>query len=428
MIRLNLAPPMHQLLAGELLPEGPVVLSLGMGLESTAILARWLLDPSSRPFELSRLVVMVAHTGDEWAETYTLTERHVLPLLAEHGVRFIQCARTGQGTRAADCVILDDSRAPAQLLHADPRVFPLSAEWRRAGTIQPSGGTRKCSIKAKGWPLDFAQRALLAELDASAYTHVLGFNAQELGRVRKDASYGGLDGVERSTWYPLLDWGWGRDECTEYLLGALGVDWPKSCCVQCPFAGQGAERGCMEARYRAQPDQAAFVADLELAALAFNPRMALYGERAMSAGLTDEARELLDARRAAGTWGVWRVRRAWNGSATPPRALELVTEHADQATAEAALRQRQPGAVRDGHGILRAMLAGRPKDRAEGGTYGLEEAWVVAPSTAGSTKVNVAFANASARLGETARAADVLGRALAHLASPPTSPGQLPLF
>lgn len=46
-----------------------VVMSYGMGVDSTAILLRWLIEPASRDFDLKDLVVVTAHTGDEFEQT-----------------------------------------------------------------------------------------------------------------------------------------------------------------------------------------------------------------------------------------------------------------------------------------------------------------------------------------------------------------------
>jgi hypothetical protein len=56
-----------------------VVLSLGMGVDSTAILVRWLTDPASRDSALSDLTVLVSQVGDEYPDTYNQIERVVLP-------------------------------------------------------------------------------------------------------------------------------------------------------------------------------------------------------------------------------------------------------------------------------------------------------------------------------------------------------------
>lgn len=71
------------------------ILSWGIGVESTAILVRWLLEPETRPCPLDQLLVLTAQTGDEYEDTRTLCEQHILPLLRKHGVRFVEVARRG---------------------------------------------------------------------------------------------------------------------------------------------------------------------------------------------------------------------------------------------------------------------------------------------------------------------------------------------
>lgn len=88
----------------------PVVLSLGMGVDSVAILTRWIHEPACRDFDLADLVVLTAMTGDEFDATRALMEDRVLPLMRRHGLRYVQLARAGQAT-ACRYVVLDDSRA-----------------------------------------------------------------------------------------------------------------------------------------------------------------------------------------------------------------------------------------------------------------------------------------------------------------------------
>jgi hypothetical protein len=68
------------------------ILSFGLGCES-ALLVRWLFEPESRSCPLSGLVVITAQTGDEYEDTRELVEEHILPLLRQHGVRYVQVAR-----------------------------------------------------------------------------------------------------------------------------------------------------------------------------------------------------------------------------------------------------------------------------------------------------------------------------------------------
>ena len=71
-------------------------------LSTTAILLRWLTDPSSRDFDLCDLVVVTAHTGDEFDETQRDIERVVLPLLRRHRARFLQAGRTQRATTVSE--------------------------------------------------------------------------------------------------------------------------------------------------------------------------------------------------------------------------------------------------------------------------------------------------------------------------------------
>ncbi len=78
-----------------------VIMSYGMGVDSTAILLRWITDPASRDFDLEDLVVITAHTGDEFDQTSGDVEEIVLPLLRRHGIRFVQVGRTQPETTAS---------------------------------------------------------------------------------------------------------------------------------------------------------------------------------------------------------------------------------------------------------------------------------------------------------------------------------------
>jgi len=74
----------HASIQGTLFPEGsetPVVLSYGLGVDSTSILLRWLHDTASWDFALENLVVLTAQTGNEFPDTQRLVERYILPLL-----------------------------------------------------------------------------------------------------------------------------------------------------------------------------------------------------------------------------------------------------------------------------------------------------------------------------------------------------------
>lgn len=162
-----------------------VVMSDGMGVDSTAILLRWLTEPSSRDFDLRDLIVITAHTGDEFEQTVRDVEEVVLPVLRRHGVRFIQVGRTQRKTTASGegVIVLDDSTAPARL---HTHVYRLSDEMLSAGTLPQVGGARVCSIHAKGNCLD----PIIATMTAGRrYRHVVGFESGETARAAKDALF-----------------------------------------------------------------------------------------------------------------------------------------------------------------------------------------------------------------------------------------------
>ncbi|MFI9504188.1 hypothetical protein [Nocardia sp. NPDC052566] len=306
----------------------PVCWSYGMGVESTAGLVRMLIEPSFRPpqlrGDLSNLIVMVAQTGDEWTSTCDLVATHVLPLLSDRKVRFIEVARAGPS--AADgIVVLQDSRSPT-VLHPDPLVdgfYALSAEHRSNGVLPTLGGTRSCSAKAKGMPLD---RWRATHLVQQPYLHAVGFNAEELRRIEKDSSV--TMGGQRHPIYPLHAAGWSRERCQGYLFGLFGVWWPKSCCRQCPFISQ---RGWPEQldRFQAAPAEAFEHLVDEYVAIALNRKSGLFGPgKSLTDRLRRDGAEQVLALAAAALdrcgWAVYRVRRCYSGPANAWRAVETI--------------------------------------------------------------------------------------------------------
>lgn len=277
----------------------PVVLSYGLGVDSSAILLRWLTEPASRDFALDRLIVVTAMTGDEFADTGRLVTTHVLPRLREAGVRFVQLAR--RGPKVDDGVaVLGDTRSPTEV-HLEG-AWKLSDELRAAGTVpQVASGRRTCSIKFKGWPID---TFLAAELGGQSFRHVMGFNADELRRAERDESY---SSERRASEYPLVEWGWGRERCESYLEDMVGEPWLKSACSFCPFS-----RDHHQGRYVDNTEAAADAMLMELSALALNPRSTIFARHSLIEEVTrtnPAATEAYHRRLAASTWAVYEVRR-----------------------------------------------------------------------------------------------------------------------
>ncbi|MFG3438404.1 hypothetical protein ACGF0J_14265 [Nonomuraea sp. NPDC047897] len=309
-----------------------IVFSYGMGLDSTAILLRWLTEPCSRWFDLRDLVVVTAQTGDEWVETAYLVEQHIYPLLARHGVRTVQVARAGR--RQKDGIVtLDDTTHPILCLSSAPGAYRLSDELLQVATVPQSGGVRKCSLKFKGWVLDQAIAEIVGDEE---FVHVVGFEAGEVKRMLKDMPLGLPNRIPS---YPLIEWGWDRATCEQYVLDRLGVVWPKSACVQCPYAFSLAEgRDRTIPRYLANPYEALLGLTMEHLAVAVNPRQGLLaGEQLYDLiASTPGSGPLLDMfeRRLSNLpWAVYDVRRAM--AAKPGdqmargqtyRSLELLVE------------------------------------------------------------------------------------------------------
>lgn len=159
-----------------------------MGLDSTALLLRWILEPQTRDFELDDLALCTSMTGNEFFSTYRDVTQHVLPVLREHNVRFVQIARSQRKTTKAGggVVVLDDSRQPQQL-HIQGQ-YTLADEMLAAGTIPQLGGIRTCSIHSKGECLDPVIAGITA---GNPFRHVIGYESGETNRANKDRLYGG---------------------------------------------------------------------------------------------------------------------------------------------------------------------------------------------------------------------------------------------
>lgn len=312
-----------------------VVLSYGMGVDSSAILARWIAEPESRDFELSELTVLTSQVGDEFPDTGRLVEKYIFPLLRAHGVRFVEVAKA-TNSESDGIALLNDSTSPTEV-HLDGS-YKLSTELRAAGTLPTSGGTRKCSVKFKGFVLD---RWLDEEFGSADFRHVMGFNADEMTRVLRDKSF---SAANRKSEYPLVDWGWGRVKCEEYLAETFGESWKKSCCYFCPFTGN--KKGLPEhlRRWQAHEALAAGALILEHVALALNPRMALYKTKSANSVVAADVDSYgcycsyLDRLDTIDTWAVYRVRRAFRAKGLADRAVTIELK-GTRAEVEAEVRR-----------------------------------------------------------------------------------------
>lgn len=304
----------------------PVILSYGMGVESTTALLRMIQEPDFRPLELendlSNLIVLTAQTGDEFTTVCDLVARFVLPMLREHQIRFVEVARAGP-SEADGIVVLQDTRSP-QRVHPDPEesgYFSLSAENRRNG-VMPQLASRACSAKAKGFPLD-SWRA--REIGSRKYIHAVGFNADEGSRILTDSAV--TLGGNRCPVYPIDMAGLSRQDCEDYLYGRFGVWWPKSCCRQCCFVSKRSWPAHL-ARMRGEPFQSARHVVDEYTTVALNKNSALFGRNgSLAARLRrDGAHEILSIAEEAldqASWALYRVRRIYFAKAVAWRSVDV---------------------------------------------------------------------------------------------------------
>jgi hypothetical protein len=67
------------------------ILNYGLGVESTAILLRGMLEENTQSFDLSELLVLTDQTGCEFEDTKELVETHIFPLMRESEIGSSSC-------------------------------------------------------------------------------------------------------------------------------------------------------------------------------------------------------------------------------------------------------------------------------------------------------------------------------------------------
>ncbi|MEU5281681.1 hypothetical protein AB0G87_35335 [Streptomyces asoensis] len=359
------------------------VINWGLGADSTAYLARMLTDPAAHGIDLERTAVLYMATGSEWPETRMLCEEFMLPLLREHGVRFVQLARNGH-LKSDGFTVLDDSRHPEQLFARGP--WTLWDDLESVGTVPQQAGTRKCSLWAKG---DVGDWWLTQVFGGRPFRQIVGFNADERGRTTKDTANSKVPG--RTGVFPLVSWGWGRQQVEDYLLKRFGVHWPKSYCTFCCFpVSMGALPAHLE-RMRSHPEIAGEVLRLEYTAMSLNPNAKLYGRRTLLE-LFDPAaprdRACLEAfeRELDMPWALYHVRRLFLLSADgEQRPVMRSTERVDLGHPQQ---------------LARRLLSISERHRVEAEhdpVYGRARAWI-RPRTQGRPMAEELFATAPARV------------------------------
>ncbi|MBS1807595.1 MAG: hypothetical protein JST84_05325 [Acidobacteria bacterium] len=348
----------------------PVYLSYGMGVDSTAILLRWILEPESRDFDLSQLTVMTAMTGDEFGDTKRFVQKYILPLLRQHKIRYVQVSRTGQ-SQSDGITVLSDSRETRRMQMRGP--YTLFDELALAGTVPNFGGEHRCSLKFKAWVLT---EWMKTEIGSNPCRHVFGYSAEEQSRISKsETAFAALNeqlqtvstlrvGAEpthrlilgysaeetkrikeaqhyntkgRIGQYPLCEWGWGRQQCEEYITSKLGVLWEKSACCFCPFSRLTPE---LIERWTNHPRRTAKALVLEFLSLSLNPRRTLFKNTTLHEQLADVPEASLIWKHYnqflnSTDWNLYRVRRIYTAKGKADRCLQILDTGSRQEMAEA---------------------------------------------------------------------------------------------
>lgn len=284
-------------------PSRPVVfLSYGLGKHSTAATVELIENPARRDFDLDQLILATAMTGDEWASTKDQVTTFLLPLLRAHRIRYVQLARNGAHERDG-ITVLSDTRQPTEVFTEG--VYRLSDEMLASGVVPSVCGTRKCSLKFKGWVLGQWEKAHLAGMHVRK---IIGFHADEQYRVEREERF--YTGKASPIEHPLIRWGWTDETCIEYLRNRFGVEWRNSACDFCMFANG---KPAVIERYRAEPQSGAKAIRIERTARAINPRITLFSRKSVEDLLRADGNSAAvgeaDRTLAAESWKLMRVRR-----------------------------------------------------------------------------------------------------------------------
>lgn len=319
--------------------QRPVVfLSYGLGKHSTAATVELIENPARRDFDLDQLILATAMTGDEWHSTKEQVTNYLLPLLCAHRIRYVQLARNGPSERDG-ITVLSDTDQPEEVFTEG--AYKLSDEMLTSGVVPSVCGTRKCSLKFKGWVLGQWEKANLAGL---CVRKIIGFHAGEQYRVKREERF--YTGETAPIEHPLVQWGWTDETCVEYLSNRFGIEWKNSACDFCMFAGG---KPAVVERYRAEPRSGAKAIRIERTARAINPRITLFSrksvEELLRADSNAAAIEEADRTLAAQSWKLMRVRRIRYSKTVTHRRTETLASGTHAAMDERLRQESQARGV-----------------------------------------------------------------------------------
>ena len=225
-----------------------------------------------------------------------------------------------------------------------------------------------------------------SDVASAEVTHMaFGYNATEGKRAVRTTSH---DTLIRVGFYPLLLWGWTRLQCLLFIFEILGVWWPKSACLYCPFnseASKESEAGI--ARLKAHPAKNADALLVEYGSLCLNERGALYNTKTLQSIVINndllEAYQIFEAMLDRMEFGLYEVKRVYSAPGVAARSVIRIAKGTRAEIAKEFARQtkRLKLKVRTERGINYGFFAER---RAE---YPAIEGFLVAAPAHIETKV-----------------------------------------
>lgn len=188
----------------------PLVVAYGMGVDSTAMLVG-MAERGERPD-----LILFADTGDEKPETYAYLPviNAYLERIGFPQVTVVKNARPISGDKS------------------------LSDSCLRLGTLPALAyGMHQCSLVWKRDPqhkfIKAWAPAQQAWLDGEKVTTCIGYDAGPRDSCRQYKAEG-KESPGFANRFPLIEWGWDREECKRHILAA-GLPVPvKSACFHCP--------------------------------------------------------------------------------------------------------------------------------------------------------------------------------------------------
>lgn len=211
------------------------VLSFGGGQDTSALLCRLCFDEGFRQqYAPGRLLAVMSDTGDEHRHTYAWL-RHIRDFCRQQGVEFhFLTARSGWHSDAWRTLHTQWSRNQTVGMKAGMKsctdnlkikpFYRFLAEWVRREMGMPYSGTESL--------VRFARRYGKIRV-------LIGFTKGEEGRIADPQTW-------RDKWrrnaitqlYPLIDEGWTRQDCIDYLR-SIGQPVPNpSNCRNCPYSSK----------------------------------------------------------------------------------------------------------------------------------------------------------------------------------------------